>query len=210
MLGCLSDAAREVNHRANGSRAWLGSTGPRGRASREQQPSVARLYPAARTAAEHGSALPGRANGSRAWLSSTLPREWQPSVARLYRASRTAAERGLALPPHDRQHVVEQCRCSDRRTGARGLDQQRLGVVTIAVNRNALVGLRATGRALTPSALKATLGDYPALGKAAAAAIPGATLVTFDDLGHSPQVQDPKRFNAALLKALKENVGKHR
>ncbi|WP_314105843.1 alpha/beta hydrolase [uncultured Stenotrophomonas sp.] len=62
----------------------------------------------------------------------------------------------------------------------------------------------AIGRDLAPPALKATLGDYPALGKAAAAAIPGATLVTFDDLGHSPQVQDPERFNAALLKALRE------
>jgi pimeloyl-ACP methyl ester carboxylesterase len=61
----------------------------------------------------------------------------------------------------------------------------------------------AIGRDLASPALKATLGDYPALGKAATAAIPGATLVSFDDLGHSPQVQDPERFNAALLKALK-------
>lgn len=60
----------------------------------------------------------------------------------------------------------------------------------------------AIGRDLAPAALKATLGDYPVLGKAAAAAIPGATLVTFDELGHSPQVQDPAQFNAALLKAL--------
>ena len=60
----------------------------------------------------------------------------------------------------------------------------------------------AIGRDLAPPALKATLGNYPALGKAAAAAIPGATLVSFEDLGHSPQVQDPARFNAALLKAL--------
>jgi pimeloyl-ACP methyl ester carboxylesterase len=27
-------------------------------------------------------------------------------------------------------------------------------------------------------------------------------LVTFDDLGHSPQVEDRDRFNAALLKGL--------
>ncbi len=61
----------------------------------------------------------------------------------------------------------------------------------------------AIGRDLAPPALKATLGNYPALGDAAAAAIPGATLVRFDDLGHSPQVQDPARFNAALLDTLK-------
>jgi pimeloyl-ACP methyl ester carboxylesterase len=35
-----------------------------------------------------------------------------------------------------------------------------------------------------------------------ARAIPRATRVTFDDLGHSPQVQDSTRFNAALLKTL--------
>ncbi len=61
----------------------------------------------------------------------------------------------------------------------------------------------AIGRDRASPALKATLGNYPALGKAAAAAIPGATLVEFAELGHSPQVQDPKQFNAALLKAVK-------
>ncbi|KAF1016099.1 MAG: Lipase 1 [Stenotrophomonas maltophilia] len=61
----------------------------------------------------------------------------------------------------------------------------------------------AIGRDRASPELKATLGNYPVLGKAAAAAIPGATLVAFDGLGHSPQVQDPKQFNAALLKVLK-------
>ncbi|MCI2261433.1 alpha/beta fold hydrolase [Xanthomonas indica] len=60
----------------------------------------------------------------------------------------------------------------------------------------------AIGKDLAPPALAATLGDYPALGKRAAAAIPGARLVAFDDLGHSPQVEAPQRFNAALLEAL--------
>jgi pimeloyl-ACP methyl ester carboxylesterase len=60
----------------------------------------------------------------------------------------------------------------------------------------------AIGKALASPEVKAKLGNYPALGKRAAAAIPGATLVEFAQLGHSPQVQDPARFNAALLKAL--------
>ncbi|MBN6101734.1 alpha/beta hydrolase [Xanthomonas sp. CFBP 8703] len=60
----------------------------------------------------------------------------------------------------------------------------------------------AIGKDLAPPALARTLGDYPALGKRAAAAIPGATLVEFADLGHSPQVEAPQRFNAALLQAL--------
>jgi pimeloyl-ACP methyl ester carboxylesterase len=61
----------------------------------------------------------------------------------------------------------------------------------------------AIGKDLASPELREKLGDYPALGKRAAAAIPGAKLVEFDDLGHSPQVEAPKRFNAALLDALR-------
>ncbi|MBB3972961.1 alpha/beta fold hydrolase [Hansschlegelia beijingensis] len=46
------------------------------------------------------------------------------------------------------------------------------------------------------------LGDYPALGRRAAASIPGAKLVEFPGLGHAPQIEDPETFEAALLKAL--------
>ncbi|MBX9963725.1 MAG: alpha/beta hydrolase [Burkholderiales bacterium] len=46
------------------------------------------------------------------------------------------------------------------------------------------------------------LGNYPELGRRAAAAIPGATLIEFPDLGHSPQVEAPRRFHEALLRAL--------
>jgi pimeloyl-ACP methyl ester carboxylesterase len=36
------------------------------------------------------------------------------------------------------------------------------------------------------------------------ARINGATLVTFPDHGHSPQVQDPARFNASLIEHLRK------
>ncbi|MCR6626554.1 MAG: alpha/beta hydrolase [Pseudoxanthomonas sp.] len=61
----------------------------------------------------------------------------------------------------------------------------------------------AIGKDLAPPDVAKRLGDYPTLGKRAAAAITGATLVEFADLGHSPQVEDPARFNAALLDALR-------
>ena len=60
----------------------------------------------------------------------------------------------------------------------------------------------AIGKDLAPPEVAKKLGDYPVLGKRAAQAIPGARLVEFADLGHSPQVEDPARFNAALLQAL--------
>ena len=60
----------------------------------------------------------------------------------------------------------------------------------------------AFGKALVPADAAAGMGDYPALGRRTAAAIPGARLVEFDDLGHSPQVEAPARFEAALRDAL--------
>lgn len=60
----------------------------------------------------------------------------------------------------------------------------------------------APGSPRAPDALRAQLGDYPALGKSAAAAIPQSTLVEFEGLGHSPQVEAPDVFHAALKKAL--------
>ena len=68
-----------------------------------------------------------------------------------------------------------------------------------------LIGTRdntAIGKDAAPADLKPKLGNYAALGKQAAKAIPHATLVEFDDMGHAPQMQDPARFHAALLKGL--------
>jgi pimeloyl-ACP methyl ester carboxylesterase len=57
----------------------------------------------------------------------------------------------------------------------------------------------AIGKALAPAAIRPTLGNYPALGQEAAAAIPNAKLVEFSDLGHAPQIQAPDVFHKALL-----------
>ena len=50
--------------------------------------------------------------------------------------------------------------------------------------------------------VQARLGLYRELGPRTVAAIPDATLTTFADLGHSPQMEDAARFHAALLEAL--------
>lgn len=60
----------------------------------------------------------------------------------------------------------------------------------------------AIGKDKAPPELANRLGDYPELGRRAARLIPQANLVEFEDLGHSPQVEAPERFNAALLRAL--------
>jgi pimeloyl-ACP methyl ester carboxylesterase len=57
----------------------------------------------------------------------------------------------------------------------------------------------AIGKDLAPPEARAKLGNYPALGKRAAALIPGAKLVEFPDFGHAPQMQDPAAFHKALL-----------
>ena len=61
----------------------------------------------------------------------------------------------------------------------------------------------AIGKDLVTPEVRATLGHYPELGRAAAAAIPGAKLVQFPDLGHAPQMQDPETFGKALLEGLR-------
>jgi len=69
-----------------------------------------------------------------------------------------------------------------------------------------LIGTKDTtaiGKDAAPDAVRPTLGNYAQLGKRAAKAIPRATLVEFDDLGHAPQMQDPQRFHDALLKELR-------
>ena len=60
----------------------------------------------------------------------------------------------------------------------------------------------AIGKALAPAELRKELGVYSRLGKEVAARIPNATLVSFEDLGHSPQIQAPERFHEALIKGL--------
>jgi pimeloyl-ACP methyl ester carboxylesterase len=60
----------------------------------------------------------------------------------------------------------------------------------------------AIGRDRAPPELAKTLGNYPELGRRAHERIKGSELVAFPELGHSPQVQDPRAFNRALLEQL--------
>ncbi len=76
----------------------------------------------------------------------------------------------------------------------------RLKVPTLLV-----IGQRdrtALGRAWVTKEVGATLGDYPALGKRAAAAIPGATLVEIPGVGHLPQVEAFEAYSQALAQFL--------
>jgi pimeloyl-ACP methyl ester carboxylesterase len=57
----------------------------------------------------------------------------------------------------------------------------------------------AIGKNFAPPDIRATLGNYPLLGKAAARRIPHAKLVEFPSLGHAPQIQAPDEFHKALL-----------
>ena len=61
----------------------------------------------------------------------------------------------------------------------------------------------AIGKDIAPPEVKAKLGNYPMLARRTAAAIPGAQLILFAELGHAPQMQDPEGFHAALLKGLR-------
>lgn len=60
----------------------------------------------------------------------------------------------------------------------------------------------APGANRAPPEVARRLGDYPALGRKAAAAIPGAKLLEFPGLGHAPHVEQPEAFDRALIEAL--------
>lgn len=62
----------------------------------------------------------------------------------------------------------------------------------------------APGANRAPDNVAAALGYYPALSESAEAAIPNATLVAFDDLGHSPHIESPELFYDALLSGLEQ------
>jgi pimeloyl-ACP methyl ester carboxylesterase len=61
----------------------------------------------------------------------------------------------------------------------------------------------APGKQFAPPELRAQLGHYPELAKAAVARMKQAQLIEFPGLGHSPQIQDPAGFHQALLAALR-------
>jgi len=59
------------------------------------------------------------------------------------------------------------------------------------------------GRGSLPKQVLDTLGQYPELGRRAAAAIPGAKLVEVPGVGHIPHVEAAPRFHEALLDFLR-------
>jgi len=77
----------------------------------------------------------------------------------------------------------------------------------IAVPTLLIIGQRdrtALGRAFVPKEVADTLGDYKALGKKAAQAIPGAKLAEIPGVGHLPQVEAFDKYREALVGFLGE------
>ena len=60
----------------------------------------------------------------------------------------------------------------------------------------------AIGKDRVPPEIAKALGNYPELGRLAHQRIKSSRFVPLAELGHSPQVQDPARFNKALLDEL--------
>lgn len=71
--------------------------------------------------------------------------------------------------------------------------------VTLIIGQRDLTAFRATA---APPALRAQVQTVPQAAETAVQRIPGARLVRLDGLGHSPQVEDPARFEQSLLAAI--------
>jgi len=74
------------------------------------------------------------------------------------------------------------------------LDQLRVPTALMIGQRDRT----ALGRALVDDALAERMGDYPALGRRAAARIPDAEHIAFDGVGHLPHIEAPQRYLDAL------------
>lgn len=75
----------------------------------------------------------------------------------------------------------------------------------IAVPTVLLIGeldTTAIGRDRVPPERAEALGNYPVLARDAEQRIPNARLITFPELGHSPHVEAPEKFNATFIEAL--------
>lgn len=78
----------------------------------------------------------------------------------------------------------------------------------LAVPTTLLIGTADTtaiGSDIAPPEVKAKVGHYNELGKEAAKLIPHATLIEFNGMGHAPQMEDPARFNRALIDELNKS-----
>jgi len=78
------------------------------------------------------------------------------------------------------------------------LDRIRVATVLVIGQRDRT----AIGRDRAPPEVSARIGDYPALGRAAARAIRDARLIELEGLGHAPMLEAPRRFRSALADAL--------
>ena len=67
----------------------------------------------------------------------------------------------------------------------------------------------AIGKNRASDEVRKRIGHYKDLAPQIAARIPGASLVMFPDLGHSPQVSAPERFNEALIEGLAKMLPGH-
>lgn len=71
----------------------------------------------------------------------------------------------------------------------------------VSVPTMLIIGQRdrtAIGRGRAPDDVRDRLGDYPALGRIAAATIPNATLIRLEGVGHVPQFEAFEPYFAAL------------
>jgi len=60
----------------------------------------------------------------------------------------------------------------------------------------------AIGSDIAPPEVKARLGKYEVLGPQVAKLIPKGELITFEGMGHAPQIEEPVRFNRTLVEWL--------
>lgn len=57
----------------------------------------------------------------------------------------------------------------------------------------------AIGKAWSPASVQTKIGNYSLLGPESVSLIPNSSLITFPELGHAPQIEEPEHFHRRLL-----------
>ena len=128
----------------------------------------------------------------RRFLQSYFP-NWQPSYEKFVEVY-VRVQKGPDYPAYAQTSVLTYQMIAEKPV-VNDLPQLKMPVLLVIGQKDRTV----FGRRFAPPEAVKSLGNFPELGKKAQAAIPNATLVPIDNVGHVPHVEVPDRFNQIIL-----------
>jgi pimeloyl-ACP methyl ester carboxylesterase len=134
----------------------------------------------------------------RRFLQSYFP-TWKPEYERFVEVY-VRMQKGADYPAYAKASVLTY-QMIDRQPVVGDLANLKMPVLLVIGQKDKTV----FGRRFAPPEAIGALGNFPELGRKAAAAIPNAQLVPIENVGHVPHIETPEYFNQIVLKFLNGN-----